>query len=434
METATTVRTIPLDRLVLSPANARKTPPSAAEDAELKASIKTRGLKQNLVVCPAPERTGVYAVTAGSRRLKALQELAAEGAIPADYEVPCLVEEAAAALETSLMENTVRAAMHPADEFAAMAALIDAGENIEVVATRFGVSERHVKQRLRLGKVAPELLDEFRAGKLSLEVMTAFTLGADHATQLAMWRQVRSQSYIQPYTVRRLLTEGAAPLGSRLGEFVGIAAYEAAAGGAVTRDLFSGDEYGFLDDAALVRRLALEKLEEKARELRPHWLGSGRCSTPLTASPPNTRISARKLPNSRRRSPPSSRLSRTVWRHSKHSPRTPGARARLRGRGPAGAPRRAGRDERSRSGLCTGEPGPRRLHRDDRRGGRVPALRGSCRARGLARRARQRRREDAQDGDRAFPCRPGSTLPAPRPPSGEERVRKECGFSQTLVT
>ena len=42
--------------------------------------------------------------------------------------------------------------------------------------------------------------------------------------------------------------------------------------------------------------------------------------------------------------------------------------------------------------------------------------------------------EDAQDGDRAFPCRPGSTLPAPRPPSGEERVRKECGFSQTLVT
>ena len=45
MEAATTVRTIPLDRLVLSPANARKTSPSAAEDAELKASLKARGLK-----------------------------------------------------------------------------------------------------------------------------------------------------------------------------------------------------------------------------------------------------------------------------------------------------------------------------------------------------------------------------------------------------
>jgi hypothetical protein len=32
------------------------------------------------------------------RRLKALQELAAEGVIPADFKVPCLVEEPAAAL------------------------------------------------------------------------------------------------------------------------------------------------------------------------------------------------------------------------------------------------------------------------------------------------------------------------------------------------
>jgi ParB family chromosome partitioning protein len=87
METALVVGKIALDRLILSPANARKTPPSAAEDAELKASIKTRGLKQNLVVCPAAEGHGLHAVTAGGRRLKALQELAADGVIPADYKV-----------------------------------------------------------------------------------------------------------------------------------------------------------------------------------------------------------------------------------------------------------------------------------------------------------------------------------------------------------
>jgi ParB-like chromosome segregation protein Spo0J len=57
------------------------------------------------------------------------------------------------ALETSLMENTIRAAMHPADEFVAMAGLIDAGATIEAVALRFGTSERHVRQRLRLGKL-----------------------------------------------------------------------------------------------------------------------------------------------------------------------------------------------------------------------------------------------------------------------------------------
>jgi ParB family transcriptional regulator, chromosome partitioning protein len=270
MNATPAVRHIPLDQLVLSPTNVRKVPPSAAEDAELKASIRAGGLKQNLVVHPLADADDVHAVTAGGRRLKALQELAAEGVIPADHPVPCLVEAPEVALETSLMENTVRAAMHPADEFAAMAALIDAGAPIEAVATRFGVSENHVKQRLRLGKVAPELLDEFRAGNVSLEAMMAFTLGADHAAQLAVWRQVNDHSYINPHAVRRLLTQSAVPADSDLGVFVGIAAYEAA-GGTVTRDLFSGDEDGFMDDAALVRRLAIEKLEAKAEELRPQW-------------------------------------------------------------------------------------------------------------------------------------------------------------------
>jgi hypothetical protein len=41
----------------------------------------------------------------------------------------------------------------------------------------------------------------------------------------------------------------AQPLDSDLGMFVGAAAYEAA-GGTITRDLFSGDDDGFMDDAA----------------------------------------------------------------------------------------------------------------------------------------------------------------------------------------
>ena len=270
MTTNSIVRTIPLDRLVLSPANVRKTPPSAAEDAELKASIRAGGLKQNLIVCPIAGEPDRFAVTAGGRRLKALQELAAEGAMVADCEVPCLVEGPDAALETSLMENTVRAAMHPADEFVAMAALIDGGATIEAVAARFGVSERHVRQRLKLGKLAPELLDAFRDGKLSLEVIMAFTLGADHQAQLAVWGQIKEQHYVSPHQVRRLLTGSAVPLDADLALFVGVEAYEKA-GGRITRDLFSGEDEGFLDDAALVNRLAIEKLEKKAAELRADW-------------------------------------------------------------------------------------------------------------------------------------------------------------------
>jgi ParB family transcriptional regulator, chromosome partitioning protein len=270
MTAASNVRKIPLDQLVLSPTNVRKTPPSAAEDAELKASIRARGLKQNLVVHPADDAKDMFAVVAGGRRLKALQKLALEGEIAPDFKVPCLIENPEQAIETSLMENTIRAAMHPADEFVAMAGLIEGGATIDDIATRFGTSERHIRQRLRLGKLAPELLDAFRAGDISLEVVTAFTLGADHAAQLAVWRQVKDNSYIQPYTVKRLLTETAVALDSDLGMFVGAEAYEAA-GGTITRDLFSGDEDGFMDDAALVHRLAIEKLEAKAAELRPQW-------------------------------------------------------------------------------------------------------------------------------------------------------------------
>jgi ParB family transcriptional regulator, chromosome partitioning protein len=265
------VRNICLSQLVLSPTNVRKTPATAAEEAQLEASIRAKGILQNLIVHPTPiDGNSVYEVDAGGRRLKILQKLAAEGVIDADHPVPCLVRDPAASLETSLMENTIRAAMHPVDEFVAMAELIDAGATIDDVARRFGTSERHVKQRLRLGKLAPELLEAYRAGDISLDVVTAFTLGADHAAQRAAWNQIKDNSCIQPHTVKRLLTEAAVALDSDMGMFVGAEAYEAA-GGAITRDLFSEDDEGFLDDGALVHRLAIEKLEAKAEELRPQW-------------------------------------------------------------------------------------------------------------------------------------------------------------------
>jgi len=271
MTACSKVQNICLNQLVLSPTNVRKTPATAAEDAALEASIRAHGILQNLIVHPTPiDGKGVYEVDAGGRRLRILQKLVAEGVIDADVEVPCQIGQSEDAIETSLAENTIRAPMHPADEFVAMAALIDGGATIDEVAQRFGASERHVKQRLRLGKLAPELLDAYRAGAINLDAVTAFTLGADHAAQLAIWVQVKDHSYISPHEVRRLLSESAVPLDSDLGIFVGAAAYEAA-GGTITRDLFSGDDDGFLDDAALVRRLAIEKLEAKAAELRPQW-------------------------------------------------------------------------------------------------------------------------------------------------------------------
>jgi ParB family transcriptional regulator, chromosome partitioning protein len=111
MPASSKVRAIALSQLVLSPANVRKTAATAAEDTALEASIRAEGILQNLIVHALPgDGKGVYDVDAGGRRLKILQKLAAEGVINAEHPVPCLVKQPEAAVETSLAENTIRAA------------------------------------------------------------------------------------------------------------------------------------------------------------------------------------------------------------------------------------------------------------------------------------------------------------------------------------
>ena len=84
----TNVCYLAVEQLALSPTNARKTPATEAEDAELEASIRAKGILQNLIVHQAGN-DGVYLVDAGGRRLKILQKLAAEGVIDAnDIPVP----------------------------------------------------------------------------------------------------------------------------------------------------------------------------------------------------------------------------------------------------------------------------------------------------------------------------------------------------------
>src|SRR5690349_15331471 len=110
----TTIQFIPLPLLGPSPRNVRKTEDSGIGD--LAASIAAHGLLQNLTVCAAEH--GTYTVEAGGRRLLALQALASDGRIDADYGVPCLVlDPDADLLEASLAENVIRQDMHPADEF-----------------------------------------------------------------------------------------------------------------------------------------------------------------------------------------------------------------------------------------------------------------------------------------------------------------------------
>jgi ParB family transcriptional regulator, chromosome partitioning protein len=150
---------VPLNKLVRSSLNVRKTGAEAIED--LAASIAVHGLLQNLTVtkkstkgkAKARSRDAAYRyeVVAGGRRLAALQFLAKQKRIPKDYAVPCKVVDDNGQ-ELSLVENTVRQPMHPADQFEAFHRLAGTGLSVEDIAARFGLTPLFVAQRLKLAK------------------------------------------------------------------------------------------------------------------------------------------------------------------------------------------------------------------------------------------------------------------------------------------
>lgn len=143
------IELIPVSRLSISARNVRRTRSTAPIDS-LKADIAARGVLQNLIAVPASGRKkGRYEVTAGGRRLIALQALIAEGKLLPDHPVPVMVlSDTVQAGETSLAENFQRAGMNPADECIAFRHFVgEDGSTVEDIARRFGITTRFVGSR-----------------------------------------------------------------------------------------------------------------------------------------------------------------------------------------------------------------------------------------------------------------------------------------------
>lgn len=261
---------IPLDQLQLSPRNARKTVGAGVED--LAASIAAHGLLQNLTVQPSANGD-TFGVVAGGRRLAALHLLAQRGEISDDHPlrrdgIPCrVIHDDDVALEASTAENTLREAMHPADQFDAFRAMIDAGKPLPDVAAHFGVPELVVKQRLKLANVNPALVEIYRQGGMSLEQLQALALTDNHEAQRQAWFTATEDWDRTPRSLRERITQREIESDSVLAKFVGLPAYEAA-GGQVRRDLFSARGECWLQDQALLKKLALEQLEALAQAER----------------------------------------------------------------------------------------------------------------------------------------------------------------------
>ena len=163
VQTQSEYRDLPLDWLVVSPTNPRKT---FDEDAmqELAASIRENGVLQPLLVRPRAERS--FEIVFGERRYR--------GAAIAEKEtVPVCIREMtdAQVLEAQLVENLQRQDVHPLHEaqgFAALLRLEEPKYSIQLISAKCGKSAGYVASRLRLTELAPTAVEAFTKDEIGL--------------------------------------------------------------------------------------------------------------------------------------------------------------------------------------------------------------------------------------------------------------------------
>jgi len=267
-----TIQYIPFSQLVASASNVRKTPTDPRSDSELRASIETQGLLQNLVVTPTPDSPSRYEVTAGGRRLKIIGQIIADKTPGWDehYPLPCLIKNSAdAANEASLTENICREEMHPADQFDAYLRLhLQYGFTVEEIAKHFGKSVSDVRKALLLGRVAEPLRDEFRAGKIGLDEMTAFTLCEDLNRQVEVYAMLKRENRVFSSNIRKALRQSELTANHKHVKFVTLEHY-LEEGGTVSEDIFMNEQY--ILQPELIDRLMIDKLEAEQTELLKFW-------------------------------------------------------------------------------------------------------------------------------------------------------------------
>ena len=265
------VEFIPLDKLELDPMNVRRREPSESLVRDIAEDIEANGLAHALLI--RPNRQKRY-VSDGGVRWRALKLLDSEDRLPASYEdgIPCNVKKMTAkeARKRSLQMNALRENTHPADEFEAFAQMAKDGADVQSIAKEFRKSELHVKQRMKLGQLHPDILDALRNDLIELSAATAYAFCEDQSRQLEVFERLgpgAPQHQIRDH----IRTEDSVTLRNHVAAFVGIEDYEAA-GGTVKVDMFDEQQTTF-EDQNLVLKVASRKLQCRVEQLKAEGWG-----------------------------------------------------------------------------------------------------------------------------------------------------------------
>jgi ParB family chromosome partitioning protein len=160
---ATEYRDLPLSQLNESKTNPRRVFDDAALQ-ELASSIRSQGVLSPLLVRPLTENG--FEIVAGARRYRAAQ-MAESATVP----VRIVHLSDAEVIEAQLVENLIRAEIHPMEEaegFARLLALEEPKYSIEQISARVGKQPSFVASRLKLIDLVPVAVDAFYANEIGV--------------------------------------------------------------------------------------------------------------------------------------------------------------------------------------------------------------------------------------------------------------------------
>ncbi len=258
--------TVPLSRLVASDAiNARAATKEGLD--EMAASILAKGIIQPLAVRPADAGDKLEIID-GRRRFQAMTRLVKDKAISRAFQVPVIIrnEDDQTALETSLMANTVRLPMHPVEQFEVFDRLLAEGAGVEDIAARFGIAAKTVRQQQALGRLAAEIREAWKKGRIDAPRARAFATHPDPEVQAATYARLKKQGEwaLSEGSIRQALAGDRIKAGSGELLFVTEDAY-LRRGGTISESLFEDDRY--VDDPALLKVMVADKLAVACKAL-----------------------------------------------------------------------------------------------------------------------------------------------------------------------
>ncbi len=258
---------VPLSALVLEEGENVRSTSSVTKDGikQMAAMLESTGQISPLVV--SRREDGCFSVHAGGRRTRGFWHLRDQKKISADHMVEVREIDPTHGLDISLIENISQEPMHPVDEFLAYKRLENKGYTPEGIAKAHGVKVLQVKRRMKLGEVHPDLLEQFREGKINLDQIMALASCDDQQRQLQAWTSLPVWQR-NDQQIRQHLAEDEVKVDDDRVKLVGLDAY-LKAGGSVRTDLFSEDGKGeLLTDVGLLEMLLADKLEATAEQLR----------------------------------------------------------------------------------------------------------------------------------------------------------------------